>query len=920
MELARSNAKKKMLGNVKFIGELGRHDLLTEAILHKCIKTLLEKQRDEKYADMSEDLECLCKMMPTIGRKLDQGEAVKLMDQYFERMKKLCGLRSVNDRSEWVLPMRIRFMLQDLIELRDKQWQQRQTQIDQAPKTMHEVRNGALIEEMAAAALTASTRAPQESGIFNISSLSLNSNSAMMMSMYQQLSQQPNASLLNAINTKIATNKSNMIRNKKQQQGGYCTDSNEYVVSEDKEKLMPDEISTEVLDAATSMNLVTRQSSSKQNFVKQLAPNLTEQQTNPQKTNFSFQRTNQRTNPQSITDQQKLQKTNYLKSSQFIDTEPQKSQIHHQLGNRTRPATGNFNWNQPHPTGQTNDQTTNTTTHINQNLHIKTHNLHSISSSSSPFSSNSSLSASPPLPVDQPKPTTEPTTFYNNTNTNTYKQPLIQQRQHLSYTNSSNNSMSRNALGVSTNDFLPLNKPIIAMDKVALKSGANLKAKAPLNIFSANIYNLAPVQVVQVFPGKSKSSQLIDESVKKSIVCAVDRFLFENNKNEERGIENVENVLDKCLNELKDFKLINDKYSEAVHIILTHSLSKTSPERLNISRLFKGLHNQSTNEMTTELYLTGFRHILQNLANLESEYHCVKSNISMFAARAVCDCIITFDDLGLLMRHGAHYPLFFLCMQNMHKLRSKEWLRSQLEKSKINLIEMLPVSDRHKDRLIQILEDRELSFVYPMLKIESALLEKIQSDSMTNGCLREWITNNVDVNVTSSTDFIHSLVTCIVKNAAENSVLSSEFSDLDAKMDKVHVLRQKELIEKYQGCLQECLGLNVVGKEKRTRQVEAIYAMQVYANSKGFPKYFLAHLFNQMYDLEIVDEEAFLQWKDEINENYPNKGHALFYLQRWFSWLQEASEESSGSDGEHLGEKPSKPNVSKENMEQIVEV
>ena len=139
IELAKQAAKKKMLGNVKFIGELGRLDLLSEAILHKCIKTLLEKQRDEKYADMAEDLECLCKMMPTIGRKLDQGEAVKLMDQYFERMRKLRAVGA--SASKDALPQRIRFLLQDCIELRANGWVQRQTQLDQAPKTMNEVRN-----------------------------------------------------------------------------------------------------------------------------------------------------------------------------------------------------------------------------------------------------------------------------------------------------------------------------------------------------------------------------------------------------------------------------------------------------------------------------------------------------------------------------------------------------------------------------------------------------------------------------------------------------------------------------------------------------------------------------------------------------------------------------------------------------------
>ena len=139
-EEVRSIAKKKMLGNVKFIGELGQLDLLNEARLHKCIKTLLEKRKDEKYAEMSDDLECLCKMMPSIGLKLDQGEAVKLMDQYFDRIKKLQKIKEI--------PQRIRFLLQDLVELRLNKWIPRQTQLDNAPKTMKELRRGTEFEEL----------------------------------------------------------------------------------------------------------------------------------------------------------------------------------------------------------------------------------------------------------------------------------------------------------------------------------------------------------------------------------------------------------------------------------------------------------------------------------------------------------------------------------------------------------------------------------------------------------------------------------------------------------------------------------------------------------------------------------------------------------------------------------------------------
>ncbi|KAG7222864.1 hypothetical protein INR49_016011 [Caranx melampygus] len=67
-EEQRAIAKIKMLGNIKFIGELGKLDLIHESILHKCIKTLLEKKEESPAQDMGEDLECLCQIMRTVGR------------------------------------------------------------------------------------------------------------------------------------------------------------------------------------------------------------------------------------------------------------------------------------------------------------------------------------------------------------------------------------------------------------------------------------------------------------------------------------------------------------------------------------------------------------------------------------------------------------------------------------------------------------------------------------------------------------------------------------------------------------------------------------------------------------------------------------------------------------------------------------
>lgn len=110
-EEQRAIAKHKMLGNIKFVCELGKQNLLQENILHLCIQQLLSKKSKDKSAqDKAQDLECLCQIMKTVGSLLDKEKAKPLMDQYFERMEYYANCTE--------LPCRIRFMLQDSLELR----------------------------------------------------------------------------------------------------------------------------------------------------------------------------------------------------------------------------------------------------------------------------------------------------------------------------------------------------------------------------------------------------------------------------------------------------------------------------------------------------------------------------------------------------------------------------------------------------------------------------------------------------------------------------------------------------------------------------------------------------------------------------------------------------------------------------------
>ena len=96
-------SKKKYLGNNRFIGELFKLDFLTEKIMHSCIESLLKTKDEDR-------LECLCKLLTTIGRKMDHDAGRNLMDQYFKRIGHMVAQKQTSSR--------IRFMLQDVIELR----------------------------------------------------------------------------------------------------------------------------------------------------------------------------------------------------------------------------------------------------------------------------------------------------------------------------------------------------------------------------------------------------------------------------------------------------------------------------------------------------------------------------------------------------------------------------------------------------------------------------------------------------------------------------------------------------------------------------------------------------------------------------------------------------------------------------------
>ncbi|GLD47473.1 eukaryotic translation initiation factor 4 gamma 2a [Lates japonicus] len=699
-EEQRAIAKIKMLGNIKFIGELGKLNLIHESILHKCIKTLLEKKKRVQLKDMGEDLECLCQIMKTVGPKLDHDKAKSLMDQYFGRM------RSLTNNKE--LPARIRFLLQNMVELRDNNWMPRKAYVDNGPKTINQVRQDAV----------------KDLGVFIPPPADAMRNDFFM----------DNSSFLP---TRIKFDRETI--------GGLA----------DMFGQMPG------ISIGTGPGVIQDHYS----------PTMGRHRTNPL-FNGHIGNGNGSHQPQFEAGNKPFIKPN----------QGQKSPV--------------FNHKQNH-SGQMQSKDMASRFGKKGKLNADEISLRPAQS----FILNKKQ-----VPKLQPQMTMIPSSAHGS--------PLGQSPQ----------------LGLKTNPPPIQEKP------------AKSNKKAP--------------------PTK--------EELRKMTETLLTDYL--NNKN-----------IDEAVNAVKEMKAPKYFLSEMLNKIVVHSLDRSDEDKENVSTLIHALCTEGL--VTGENVMQAFLSVLDQCPKIEEEVPLVKSYLAQFAAHVVVADLVSITDLAHQLENGAHFPLFLLCLQQLVKLKDREWLTDLFQQSKVNMQKMLPEIDQNKDRMLEILEGKGLSFLFPLMKLEKELLKQIKVDPSPQS-IYKWIKDNISPKLHTDKGFVNILMTSFLQYIAYEINPDDDEEQLAAPT-KEQLDEEKQLLLSFKPVMQKFLHDHI------DLQVGALYALQVHCNTKAFPKGMLLRYFVNFYDMEIIEEEAFLSWKEDVTQEYPGKGKALFQVNQWLTWLETAEEEES---------------------------
>ncbi|XP_047543830.1 eukaryotic translation initiation factor 4 gamma 3-like isoform X9 [Vanessa atalanta] len=128
LEEENRRVRMRSVGNVRFIGELYKLKMLTAKIMVYCMTYLIEKLEEEK-------LECLCKLLTTIGEQVES-EVKEQLESVFKKMQ------DIVERKSNKISSRVRFMLQDVIELRRRKWVAKNV-VDSQPKMMDQIQKEA---------------------------------------------------------------------------------------------------------------------------------------------------------------------------------------------------------------------------------------------------------------------------------------------------------------------------------------------------------------------------------------------------------------------------------------------------------------------------------------------------------------------------------------------------------------------------------------------------------------------------------------------------------------------------------------------------------------------------------------------------------------------------------------------------------
>lgn len=916
-------AKQKILGNVKFIGELYKLEILNAGTLHKMLEQLLDKKSrpNSNLEDRCEDMECLCQIFKTCGKQLDTEKSKFLIDQYFANME--------HKSNSHKYPPRIRFMLRDIIELRKDGWKPRKIARVEGPVPIQDLSTD---EEYIRQQRDLRTRTMENRNSdrnwmdkLPLSLQSMNNyNGTLSMTSSSSLITGPFNPQMNYNSGRDSLMSGNSYRNNNNSNSGHHNHRNHHENNRPMNKYNSDGGGGGGGGGGNKMN---------HNKMKHNNNNMHHHRQNdgggPNNHHHHHHMNNQNSynnnnnNNNNILNNKELAPrfkrnlvtTTTTNSVDDLQMRPAPNSLLFKASN-IKPSPQQLPLNSQNRSGTSSPGFASSTVDnlippFNSALQMNSLNGKQQSQQSNAGNQSSQSSSmgqqqgghysSPALPPSNVQKS-------NSANNSQPQSPQNNQssggggnassgkdQQAVTKQGSVEKQKTKKDKGPSRDDVVKRVAQFI--NESLLEKKFIEKLQASRNVESNNDATEKKVEDSHNNNNENENensnghaengkAEIIEECAAEAVNGDVTKESNIENESlageEEISVPSMEDVV-KLYYELK----VPDKFLKDSNVkILNESLDKGELAQDTAIEFLMAL--QKDKKLTANQTLEAFRGVINGMSEREKTIPKVTTHVASLLARSMTKKLCKLTDVANFTDNGQHYPLLLLVLQQLHKIVGEDQLVEMFNNSKINLMSNLPECDRTKDRLAEILDDRKLSFLQPLLRIESELWRQIKEDPQPQ-TFYKWIKDNVDSVRYTDPGFITALMTVLLKYITQESTFP-ENSDPTKLPEKQIVEAEKKLLISFSRILNAFLNGNL------DLQLIAVYALQVFCFNQKFPKGMLLRWFTALYELEIVEEEAFLRWKEDITDDYPGKGKALFQVNSWLTWLQEAESEEEDDE------------------------
>ena len=196
---------------------------------------------------------------------------------------------------------------------------------------------------------------------------------------------------------------------------------------------------------------------------------------------------------------------------------------------------------------------------------------------------------------------------------------------------------------------------------------------------------------------------------------------------------------------------------------------------------------------------------------------------------------------------------------------------------------LAPAKEISKEELAKELEAVEAHLMASLGEVEPA---EADAAGASNDELLQWIATTCSLQP-GSKPLARAVMRCILETAS-----GSEEPPVALKIKKQIEFR-KPLMLKYISCPSDPLTPHTINV-----QAACLYEVQAYCGRKNWPQGLMKKVFYNLYETDIIFEDAYNEWREDVVDDTPGKNTALFQVNEFLQWLSEANEEEATEEGE----------------------